>query len=123
MISSNSIHISDIYTKPLGGELERIEEENDELVENIDIPKKKKATKTSEKRNKVKKVESKPETNSTFKIIENDKKMKIKRETPGKKGRFLFINFSPSCIIPGLYSYLSISCNFLFLRLRTSFLH
>ena len=54
MISSNSIHISDIYTKPLGGELERIEEENDELVENIDIPKKKKATKTSEKRNKVK---------------------------------------------------------------------
>ena len=97
MISSNSIHISDIYTKPLGGELERIEEENDEFVEKINIPKKTKATKKSEKRNKVKKIESKPETNNTFKIIENDKKMKIKRETPGKKGRFSFLNFSASC--------------------------
>ena len=86
MISSNSIHISDIYTKPLGGELERIDEENDESIEKNEAPKKKKSTRKSEKENKTKKVESIPESSNTFKIIENDKKMKIKRETPGKKG-------------------------------------
>ena len=86
MISSNSIHISDIYTKPLGGELERIDEENDECIEKNEAPKKKKSTKKSEKENKTKRVESIPESSNTFKIIENDKKMKIKRETPGKKG-------------------------------------
>ena len=86
MISSNSIHISDIYTKPLIGELEKIEEENEDSKEKIEVPEKKKINKKPRKETKVKGVEPIPVTNNTFKIIENDKKMKIKRETPGKKG-------------------------------------
>ena len=88
MISSNSIHISDIYTKPLGGELEKIDEENDESHEKAEVKEKKKATKRNKQEAKVKKAEPTPELKNTFKIIENEKKLKIKRETPGKKGLY-----------------------------------
>ena len=86
MISSNSIHISDIYTKPITGELEKIEEENEDSKEKVEAPEKKKVSKKPKKETKFKKVDPIPESNNTFKIIENDKAMKIKRETPGKKG-------------------------------------
>ena len=88
MISSNSIHISDIYTKPLGGELEKIDEENDESNDKVDVQEKKKPTKKTKREAKIKKAEPAPEPKNTFKIIENEKKMKIKRETPGKKGLY-----------------------------------
>ena len=85
---NRSSHISDIYTKPyLEDDAKVIEAGRNEKGNEIVIPNKKIPPKKPKRELRIKIVDPiTPQSDSTFQIIEKDMKMKLKRETPGKKG-------------------------------------
>ena len=83
---SNSGHISDIFTKPLAEDLKTIEEEDTEKDEEIAPKTKKKPPKKPKRELLPKTAITTPGKDIAYQTIERDVKMKIKRETPGKKG-------------------------------------
>ena len=83
---SNSGHISDIYTKPLAENLKTIEEEDNERDSEIAVKPKKKPPKKPKPSPAIKSSNTAPGQDVAYQTIVQDVKLKIKRETPGKKG-------------------------------------
>ena len=83
---SSSGHISDIFTKPLAEDLKTIEEDDNEKEEEIVAKPKKRIPKKPKWEPRSKTADTTPKIDIVYQTLEREMKMKIKRETPGKKG-------------------------------------